>query len=318
MTVQAYSDPASPPSPSRKQLWKAAIKLPMYTVAVMPILLGSAIATLTTGQLHGGILTLFLIGAIAIIAWLNLTNDVFDADTGIDVNKAHSVVNLTGNRSLVFWIANGFLALGVGSILAIALLQQDWTVLGIILACCFLGYTYQGPPFRFGYLGLGEPICFVTFGPMALVAAYYSQTQTWPTIDSSALWAGSIFMGITTSLILLCSHFHQVADDLRAGKRSPVARLGTGRSAALLPWLCGAALGPIAVGIAIQDLPLWSLLVGLSLPIAVQLCRHVLAHHDQPDRVSNCKFIAVKWHFWSGLLLSVSCFLGAWWPIALP
>ncbi|TAD75223.1 MAG: 2-carboxy-1,4-naphthoquinone phytyltransferase [Oscillatoriales cyanobacterium] len=318
MTVQAYSEPSTPHQPSRKQLWKAAIKLPMYTVAIMPILLGSAIATFTTGQLHAGILTLFLVGAIAIIAWLNLTNDVFDADTGIDVNKAHSVVNLTGNRSLVFWIANGFLALGVGSILAIALLQQDWTVLGIILACCFLGYTYQGPPFRFGYLGLGEPICFVTFGPMAVVAAYYSQTQAWPAIDSPTLWAGSIFMGITTSLILLCSHFHQVADDLRAGKRSPVARLGTGRSAQLLPWLCGVALGPIAWGIAIQELPLWSLLVGLSLPIAVKLCRHVLADHDQPDRVSNCKFIAVKWHFWSGLLLSISCFLGAWWPVVLP
>jgi 1,4-dihydroxy-2-naphthoate octaprenyltransferase len=153
---------------------------------------------------------------------------------------------------------------------------------------------------------------------MAVVAAYYSQTQAWPAIASPSVWAGSVFMGITTSLILFCSHFHQVADDLRAGKRSPVARLGTERSAHLLPWLCGVAVGPIALGIGLHGLPLWTGLVGLSLPIAVQLCRHVLTNHDQPARVSNCKFIAVKWHFWSGLLLSIGCFLGAWWPVALP
>lgn len=310
MTAPTISTPPSPqtPAPSRQQLWKAAIKLPMYTVAVMPILLGSATATFETGELRSGVLALFLGAAIAIIAWLNLTNDVFDADTGIDINKAHSVVNLTGNRSLVFWIANGFLLAGIGGILAIALMQQDWTVLGLILASCVLGYTYQGPPFRLGYLGLGEPICFVTFGPMAMAAAYYSQAQAISPLN----FAASIFMGITTSLILFCSHFHQVADDLRAGKRSPVARLGTARSAALLPWLCGAAFGSVAIGVVIGWFPLWSLLTGLSVPVAIELCRHVLANHDQPDRVSNCKFIAVKLHFWSGLLLSGGFFLGAW------
>lgn len=310
MTAPSLSAPPnSPPeAPSRHQLWKAAIKLPMYTVAVMPILLGSAIAAFETKRLNGGILALFLGAAIAIIAWLNLTNDVFDSDTGIDVNKAHSVVNLTGNRSLVFAIANLFLVAGIASIGAIAWLQQDWTVLAIILASCVLGYSYQGPPFRFGYLGLGEPICFVTFGPMALAAAYYSQTQSWSLLN----WGASVFMGITTSLILFCSHFHQVADDLRAGKRSPVARLGTARSAALLPWFCGTAFGVVIAGFLWGAFPLWTLLTGLSLPIALHLCRHVGQHHDQPDRVSNSKFIAVKFHFWSGLALSGGFLLGAW------
>ena len=108
-------------------------------------------------------ISLFLLSAIAIIAWLNLTNDVFDADTGIDVNKHHSVVNLTGNKTLVFWIANIILLLGLGGIFLINWWQQDWTVLWLILVSCFLGYTYQGPPFRLGYQGLGEIICFFYF-----------------------------------------------------------------------------------------------------------------------------------------------------------
>ena len=89
----------------------------------------------------------------------------------------------------------------------------------------FLGYTYQGPPFRLGYQGLGEIICFFTFGPGTVSAAYYAQTQTF----SSESLAISAIVGISTSIILFCSHFHQVEDDLAAGKRSPIVRLGTAK-----------------------------------------------------------------------------------------
>ena len=302
--------PSAAPTPSRQQLWKAAIKLPMYTVAVIPIWVGSAMAAYETGRLNGLNLGLFLFGAIAVIAWLNLTNDVFDADTGIDVNKAHSVVNLTGKRNLIFWIANGFLLAGIGAIAAISVLQKDLTVLGIILVACFMGYTYQGPPFRFGYLGLGEPICFVTFGPLALSAAYYSQTGSLETFHlDNANWLAAIFIGITTSLILLCSHFHQVDDDLAAGKRSPVARMGTQRSAYVLTAGCGVAFGVVAIGVIAGLLPPMVLLSLLSLPWAFKLCRHVLSNHDKPALVKTSKFIAVTLHFWSGLFFGLGCVL---------
>ena len=96
----------------KKKLWLAAIKPPMYTVAVTPITVGTAVAFAETNIFVGKIFAIFLISAIFIIAWLNISNDVFDAETGIDKNKAHSVVNLTGNRNLVFWVGNLFLLLG--------------------------------------------------------------------------------------------------------------------------------------------------------------------------------------------------------------
>jgi 1,4-dihydroxy-2-naphthoate octaprenyltransferase len=60
-----------------------------------------------------------------------------------------------------------------------------------------------------------------------------------------------------------------------------------------------------AVGAILGWLPLATLSVFLSLPLAIDLCRHVNANHDRPERVSNCKFIAVSLHFWSGLLLGL-------------
>jgi 1,4-dihydroxy-2-naphthoate phytyltransferase len=287
--------------PANGKLWMAAIKPPMYTVAVTPIWVGTAVAISQTQTLHTQIFSTFLVSAILIVAWLNMTNDVFDSETGIDVNKAHSLVNLTGNKSLIFWLANLFLALGVLGILGIAGLQKDPTVLGLVLVSCALGYTYQGPPFRLGYLGLGEIICFFTFGPLAIAAAYYSQTQSWSTMSLAA----SVIIGVTTSLILFCSHFHQVADDIAAGKKSPIVRLGTQRSAQLLPWICGITYGLIVLFVALKVFPVGTLLSLLSVPVAIQLCRHVIAYYDEPDRVSNSKFIAVNLHFWSGLLLGL-------------
>lgn len=154
--------------PSEKKLWYAAIKPPMYSVAVMPIWVGSAVAFAETRSLNLTVFFTFLVSAILILAWENLSNDVFDSETGVDVNKANSVVNITGNKPLVFWVANAFLAAGLSGILSIALLQQDFTVIGLILLCCAIGYVYQGPPFRLSYKGLGEPLCFVAFGPSTL------------------------------------------------------------------------------------------------------------------------------------------------------
>ena len=281
------------------QLWLAAIKPPIYSVAIIPIAVGTAIAFAQTGLFDSQIFFTFLGSAILIIAWLNLSNDVFDSETGIDIHKDHSVVNLTGNKFLVFWIANCCLGLGLAGIFALCWWQKDWTVLGLVLLCCLLGYTYQGPPFRLGYLGLGEIICFFTFGPGAVSAAYYSQTQT---ISGASLAISSI-IGISTSIILFCSHFHQVEDDLAAGKRSPVVRLGTSKSAQILTWLTASIYFLAVILVVLGVLPSLSLIILGSLPFAYQLVSHVLRNHDSPQKVSNSKFIAVNLYISSSLLL---------------
>ncbi|MEH1865801.1 MAG: 2-carboxy-1,4-naphthoquinone phytyltransferase [Nostoc sp.] len=287
------------------KLWMAAIKPPMYSVAIMPIWVGTAVAYAETKIFNGVVFSTFVAAAILILAWENISNDVFDSETGIDKNKHHSLVNLTANKRLVFWIGNLCLGLGLLGILAIAFWQHDLTVIGIILLCCGLGYTYQGPPFRLGYQGLGEIICFFAFGPLAVEAAYYSQTQTW----SMTSLAASVIVGIATTLILFCSHFHQVKDDIAAGKRSPIVRLGTQKGAQLLVWFT-ASIYPLTLLFVLLGIsPSWTLLSWISLPFAVKLCRHVQENHNQPDKVSNCKFIAVAVHFWACLLFGLGFML---------
>ena len=286
------------------KLWLAAIKPPMYTVAIIPITVGSAIAYGQTKSIDLNIFRTFLGSAIAIIAWMNISNDVFDSDTGIDINKAESVVNLTGNRNLMFWLGNLFLLLGIAGIGSIAWAQQDLTVIAIVVICCLLGYTYQGPPFRLGYQGLGEVICTICFGPLAMSAAYYSQAQSWSIVNFTA----SAIIGISTSLILFCSHFHQVKDDLAAGKLSPIVRMGTKMGAQVLQWSTASIYILTAAGVVIKLFPIATLLILISLPLAIKLANFVATYHDRPEIIRTSKYLAVRLHFASGLLLA----LGFW------
>ena len=292
----------------KRKLWMAAIKPPMYSVAIMPIWVGTAVAFWETKIFNGAVFYTFLAAAVLILIWENFSNDVFDSETGIDENKFHSLVNLTGNKLLVFWLGNLSLVLGLLGIIIISYWQQDPTVIGIILLCCLLGYLYQGPPFRLGYQGLGEILCFFAFGPLAVTAAYYSQTQAW----SIEGLAASGVVGIATTLILFCSHFHQVEDDLAAGKRSPIVRMGTKTGAQVLKWST-VSIYMVILGLVIWGVfPAWTLLSWVSLPFAFKLCGHVGENHDRPEKVSNCKFIAVAVHFWTCLLFGLGFFLPVW------
>jgi 2-carboxy-1,4-naphthoquinone phytyltransferase len=289
------------PAKQSKKLWMAAIKPPMYSVAIMPIWVGTAVAYAEAKMFHGEIFGIFLASAILILIWENLSNDVFDSETGIDENKHHSLVNLTGNKSLIYWLGNLCLVLGLLGILIINLWQQNFTVMGMVLLCCVLGYVYQGPPFRLGYQGLGEILCFFAFGPLGVSAAYYSQVQGF----SVSSLVASIIVGVATSLILFCSHFHQVEDDLAAGKRSPIVRLGTAKGSQVLILATASIYVLSLVFVVLGYFPIWTLLSWGSLPFAVKLCLHVQKNHQQPDLVSNSKFIAVAVHFWCCLLFGL-------------
>ena len=294
----------------RRRLWKAAIKWPMYAVAVMPVLLAAGWWYGRTGSLPFVPLLAFLLAAVLLLAWENLSNDVFDHDTGIDeAGKPHSMVQLVGRRAQVAGWANGALLLGLLLMAAVAWASSP-AVLALVLLCCGIGYAYQGPPLRLGYQGLGEPLCWLAFGPLATAAALLALDPSMGGVP----WGPALELGsgpaLATTLVLFCSHFHQVDDDAAHGKRSPVVRLGTARAAALIPWF-------VALSLALQLLPvllgLWAptaLLALLGLPPALALIRLLERHHAEPSRIAGSKFLALRFQSLSGLGLALGLALG--------
>jgi 1,4-dihydroxy-2-naphthoate octaprenyltransferase len=287
----------------------------MYAVAVMPALLAAGWRLGRGLPMRFDQLLLFLLAAVLLLAWENLANDVFDADTGVDTHgKPHSVVNLTGRRDRVALLAHGCLALGL-ALMALVALRSSGAVLLLVLLCCALGYLYQGPPFRLGYRGLGEPLCWLAFGPCATAAALLALAPLTPG-GSPIPWADALVLGggpaLATTLVLFCSHFHQVEEDAAHGKRSPVVQLGGERAAALVPWFVAASLGLQWAPVLLGWWPVAALLGVIGLPPARALIRLLREHHDDPGRISGSKFLALRFQALNGLGLALGLALGPW------
>ena len=295
----------------RRRLWKAAIKWRMYSVAVMPVLLAAGWRLGGQESVRWSQFSGFLIAAVLLLLWEDLSNDLFDADTGVDVvGKPHSIVALVGQRRPVRRWAGLALILGLALMLILAL-RSSFAVLPLVLVSCALGYLYQGPPFRLGYRGWGEPICWLAFGPFATAAALLVLAPS----DQAALpWQLALMLGsgpaLATSLVLFCSHFHQVEEDAAHGKCSPVVRLGTAKAASLVPWFVAGTLALEWVPVVHGDWPLTALLSAIGLPAAAALIRLLRDHHSEPDRIASSKFLALRFQALNGLGLSAGLALG--------
>ncbi|XP_054800290.1 2-carboxy-1,4-naphthoquinone phytyltransferase, chloroplastic isoform X2 [Prosopis cineraria] len=261
-------------------IWRA-MKLPMYSVALVPLTVGGAAAYLQTGLFSSRCYFTLLASSVLIIMWLNLSNDVYDFDTGADKNKKESVINLFGSRTGTFIAACLCLALGFTGLTWSAMKAGNIQSILFLTCAIICGYIYQCPPFRLSYQGLGEPLCFAAFGPFSTTAFYLllgSESVMNHLPLTGTVLSASVLVGFTTALILFCSHFHQVEGDREVGKFSPLVRLGSRRGA---QFLCA-----------------------LTLPMGNFVVRFVQDNHKDKEKIFMAKYFCVRLHALFGVALA--------------
>jgi 1,4-dihydroxy-2-naphthoate octaprenyltransferase len=161
--------------------------------------------------------------------------------------------------------------------------------------------------------GQGEPLCWLAFGPLATAAGLLALAPAGA--SATVPWRTAVELGggpaLATTLVLFCSHFHQVEEDAAHGKRSPVVRLGTARAAALVPWFVAGALAFQWAPVLAGHWPLTALLGAVGLPPAQRLIRLLRDHHHLPERIAGSKFLALRFQALNGLGLALGLALGA-------
>ncbi|CAH1426171.1 unnamed protein product [Lactuca virosa] len=294
--------------PKATLVWRA-IKLPIYSVALVPLTVGTAAAYLQTGLFKAKQYVLLLASSVLIITWLNLSNDVYDFDTGADINKKESVVNMISSRSMTLTAALVFLGLGCMGILWASMEAGNVRSILLLASAITCGYIYQCPPFRLSYHGLGEPLCFAAFGPFATTAFYLLQgggirAEMLPI--TTTILSASLLVGITTSLILFCSHFHQIAGDKAVGKLSPLVRIGTetGSNVVKVAVISLYSLSAL-LGIC-KALPINSIfLCALTVPMGRLVVSFVEDNHQDKTKIFMAKYFCVRLHAVFGAALAV-------------
>lgn len=229
-------------------------------------------------------------------------------------------MRLTGSVRTVHTMATTALLFGGSGLAAMALAaggSGGFTITCLLAAALMCGVLYQAPPFRWSYKGRGEPLCFVSFGPLATCGFYLAAvaagaaspsagTLGLSSISPAALVA-SILVGCTTTAILFCSHFHQETTDRAAGKQSPIVRLGTARAAKALRLGVLATYATATLAAVAGALPLTVCAAALAAaPIARAMLEFVTANHGNPAVVFKAKFFATRWHAAHGLLLTLA------------
>ncbi|KAF5448470.1 hypothetical protein F2P56_029004 [Juglans regia] len=269
---------------SRATLIWRAVKLPMYSVALVPLTVGSAAAYFQTGICSARRFFVLLASSVLVITWLNLSR------TGTLI-AAYSLLALG-------FVGLTWASMEAGSIRSI-----------MLLACSIIcGYIYQSPPFRLSYQGLGEPLCFAAFGPFASTAFYLLQGSTRKMNHlpiSGTILSASILVGITTTLILFCSHFHQIEGDKAVGKMSPLVRLGTRRGSKVVK-VAVIALYVLAFALGlIKALPLTSILLcAFTLPMGKVFVTYVEDNHKDSQKIFMAKYYCVRFHALFGAALA--------------
>jgi 1,4-dihydroxy-2-naphthoate octaprenyltransferase len=222
-----------------------------------------------------------LVCAVLIQIGTNFANDYFDYQKGADTAQRQGPLRLTQaglvtpqamKRATVLV----FLMACIGALILI--LRGGLPVILIGTSCILAGILYTGGPYPYGYHGLGDLICLIFFGPVAVGGTYYVQALE---IHPLVVVAG-LGPGLLIAAILTVNNLRDIEVDQKAGKRTLAVCFGktfTRWEFALLV-IAGASIPVILYLSSGQRIS--SLITLLVIPIAWPAFRTLLSRTDGP------------------------------------
>lgn len=233
-------------------LFPRASRLPFLCGSLISVGLGTALAYRESGTFAWSLFLLTLTGISGAHLAVNLLNDYYDYLYGAD--PSHPPRPLSGGSQVIQegletpdeYLAQAMLC---GSVAVACALCLAWLAGPLVLALALLGgllgYSYSARPLILSWRGLGELTAGFCFGPMVVAGSFYVQAGY---ISPLALLL-SLVPGALISLLLMINQYPDYRDDLQAGKKNLVVRLGPQRSLPLLYLLLLAAFIPLIPGL---------------------------------------------------------------------
>jgi 1,4-dihydroxy-2-naphthoate octaprenyltransferase len=262
---------------SKFQIWLLAIRPKTLPAAGAGVITGTALAYYDG---HFAFLPAFaaLIGAILLQIGSNLANDVFDHLRGAESKERFGPMRVTQAGLLTpkevqvgMWVTFALAAL-IGVYLIIV---AGWAILLIGLTAILAAIAYTGP---ISDRGLGDIFVFLYFGVAAVIGTYYAQGLT----TSPAAWWMSVPIGLLIVNILVVNNLRDIDADKVAGKITLAVRMGVDATRKEYTVLLALSYLLLPLALAFGLLPAWTLLVWLSIPLALKVNRTVQTELGRP------------------------------------
>ena len=233
------------PASSALPLWLMGARPRTLPLALSPVILGAASAWWADS--FSVLLTvLALLVAVALQIGVNYSNDYSDGIRGTDDFRV-GPARLTG-AGLVpsrLVLRAAIISFGVAVLAGAALIILSaswWLLVGGMLALVAAWY-YTGGKKPYGYVGLGEVVVFVFFGPIATIGTAYVQIGSIP----GEAWFTGGAAGFFASAVLLVNNLRDIDQDTLASKNTLAVRIGAVRAKTLITALLVAPYATVAV-----------------------------------------------------------------------
>ncbi|WP_242088481.1 1,4-dihydroxy-2-naphthoate polyprenyltransferase [Curtobacterium sp. DN_7.5] len=216
--------------------WIGGARLRTLTLGVVPVVLGTAVAFVDSGNPgdfgdylgkdgHLAIALLALAVALFLQIGVNYSNDYSDGVRGTDEFRV-GPARLTGagiaKPRTVLTVALTFFGLAALAGIGIVVLTGLWWILIVGAAAIVAAWFYTGGKRPYGYNALGEVFVFVFFGLVAVLGTQYTQIQQ---VTTSG-WAAAVAAGFFACAVLMVNNIRDIDEDRLAGKRTLAVVLG--------------------------------------------------------------------------------------------
>jgi 1,4-dihydroxy-2-naphthoate octaprenyltransferase len=271
-----------------RAVWQTA-RPPFLLLTLSVICLGGALAWYSGAEWSNGLFLLILIGALAAHASVNMLNEVHDARSGLDDQTQRTPFSggsgaLQRVPAATVWSETlAYVLLGVVIVIGLWFVHlRGWGLLPIGLLGVLVVISYTPKITRSPWLCLIAP--GLGFGPLMVLGTYYVMMGHY----SWLAFGVSLIPFFLVNNLLLLNQFPDYQADKQVGRRNILIAAGLQQGALIFRWFLLAAFLTLLLLVALEYLPLWALLGGLTLTFAVPLylkVKHQYAELHQMNHV---------------------------------
>jgi len=290
------------PAPTWK-IWLKTSRPLTLSAAISPVLVGTAIAGYE-GTFHPVAFLVTLFSCLFLQIGTNYFNEYFDYRYGLDHAGSLGAMTvifrneMTANQVL----GGGILSFVIATILGLYLILTIGPAIILFgLTGMLIAYFYSAKPFKFSSRGLGDILVYIAMGFLMTWGAYYVQIPVW----SWRTFAASIPVGFLVTAILNMNNVRDYEDDLAVNKRTLPVRFGLQFGQRFHATLLIGSYVAVTLFALLGILPLYSLAVWLTFPLAFNNVRAVLNATDRKAFIVGIKRTSLL-HLLFGIVLALA------------
>ena len=289
-------------SPVSWKTWVKTARPFSLTATVSPVLVGTAVAAYD-GTFHLVNFLAALFSSLFLQVGANYFNEYFDYRYGLDSPESlgSSTVIFRREMTAAQVLGGGIASFAIATLTGLLLIFLAGPAIILFgLVGMIIAYFYSAKPFKFATRGLGDILVYIAMGFLMTWGAYYVQIPHW----SWQAFAASIPVGFLVTAILNMNNVRDYQDDLAVHKRTLPVRFGQVFGQRFHAFLLLGSYIAVSLFVLLGLLPLYSLAVWITFPLAFNNVRAVLAATDRKAFAIGIKRTA-QLHLQFGVMLAL-------------